>query len=351
MLPKVIVTSGCSYGKFHTAFEAWKNPDIVNTDLYQNLEFVIDLHSMSLGSRFQSISIIETVDKLITSGANPNDIFVICEFSEIDRSDIVIQNDFLVECIDNAVHTEIVNGTEHKFEPIEYPTFLTIKHSEYTKKIIPNLKVKKFFAGDYAKFNNYYIIFPEKGCQPTFPNSAIQSVLDSYVDHMNIDIKITDNYKEAVDKINIEHTNRAINYFQNILTTEQYLKSKGVKYKFCLINNQFSLHDENGLQSNKLSKVVNGEHYLNQDYVNSKQIWEINSMVNILYNMIDWSNWWFYENKDKNIIWGGIDEYAIDKFGKKVFSARNSDENLFGQHPDDIVYWELTKNHIMKEYF
>ena len=36
------------------------------------------------------------------------------------------------------------------------------------------------------------------------------------------------------------------------------------------------------------TKEINGEHFLNQDYVNSKQIWDINSAIKIISNLIDW---------------------------------------------------------------
>ena len=111
------------------------------------------------------------------------------------------------------------------------------------------------------------------------------------------------------------------------------------------------MYNENGLQEVKTTKFINGEHYLIQDYLNSKQIWEINSMIKIFYDMIDWNQWWFYENKDKNIIWGGIDEFAIDKYGMEVYNDKNNEQNLFGHHPSTIVYYDLITNHIMQEYF
>jgi hypothetical protein len=111
------------------------------------------------------------------------------------------------------------------------------------------------------------------------------------------------------------------------------------------------MYGENGLQMVKRTKRIGNEHCLFQDYINSKQIWDINSMIKILYNMIDWSNWWFYKNEEKNIIWGGIDEFAIDKYGIEAYSQRNTDKNLFGQHPTKQVYQDLIVNHLMKEYF
>jgi hypothetical protein len=343
MLPKILVTTGCSYGKFANAFF---DNGISNTNA---LELVIDLHASSLGANHQMISVIECVNKLLSLGVKPNDIFVIAEFSEIARKDIVIQNDFLVNEIDKTIFIENVNGKDWVHGPVEYPDTIILKHTDYIKNIVNNLKVKKAFPGDYTKFHNYYVINPEKKYQPKFPNQIIQSILDTYVD--SIDIKMNHSNIHTIDRINVEFVDRAINYFQNILTTEQYLKSKEIKHKFCLINNQFSMYDNNGLQVAKKSKEVKGEHYLVQNYRNSKQIWEINSMIKILYQMIDWNNWWFYENKDKNIIWGGIDEFAIDKYGIKVYTDRNSDINLFGQHPTKQVYQDLIVNHLMKEYF
>ena len=105
MVPKILVTTGCSYGKFADVFNQNFTKDI------QNLELVIDLHSMSMGSNFQMISIVDTIDKLISIGVDIDDIFVLAEFSEIHRKDIVIQNEFLVNQIDESF----------KVEPINYP--------------------------------------------------------------------------------------------------------------------------------------------------------------------------------------------------------------------------------------
>lgn len=326
MVPKILLTTGCSYGKFSHVFDQKLINDI------ENLELVIDLHSISMGSNFQMISIIDTIDKLLSIGVNPNDIFVLAEFSEIYRKDIVIQNEFLVNQIDGAFEVD----------PINYPDRVIIKHTDFSKNVLDNLVVKKIFPGDYPKFRNYYVINPEKEHQPKFPNDIIQNILENYVSGLNV---------QSMDIRNIELIDRAIRYFQNILLSEQYLKSKGIKYKFCLINNQFSMYNENGLQDIKKTKLISGEHFLCQDYLNSKQIWEINSMIKILYDMIDWSGWWFYENKEKNIIWGGIDEFAIDKYGIKVYEDKNNDQNLFGQHPSTILYSDLIVNHLMKDYF
>ena len=332
MLPKIIVTTGCSYGKFGYSFPHEKE--------FKNLEIILDLHVISTGSNYQMISIIETIDKLLSIGVNQCDIFVLCEFSEILRKDIVIQNEYLVNEIDNITIDNVKSAP--------YPDYSIIKYSDFSKRILEELQIKNTILYDYAKIKNYYIVNAEKSHGSVIPNKTIQTILNSYTNSRYIDMEIG---SVKIDKMNIETIDRAIQYFQNILTTEQYLKSKGIKYKFCLINNQFSMFSENGLQTNKESKIIDKEHYLFQDYVNSKQIWEINSMVKILYDMIDWSNWWFYENIEKNIIWGGIDEFAIDKYGISGYKDIQNPNNLFGQHPINQVYSDLIVNHLMKEYF
>jgi hypothetical protein len=155
-----------------------------------------------------------------------------------------------------------------------------------------------------------------------------------------------------IDRCSIESISRALVFFENILFVQQYLKSKGIKYKFCLMQNQFSLYNNSSSRQEPLQTLEkNGEHYLNQDYVNSKQIWDISNPIRIIKDLIDWDNWWFYENKDKNIIWGGIDEYAIDKFGIKAYQKMGYVNNLFNAHPDKFVYDYLIKEELMKEYF
>ena len=80
MFPKAIVTTGCSYGIF---YEALKNMIKIQGMELPGLEMIFDLHGVSLGSTFQALSIIETVDKLLEAGTKGEDIFVLAEFSEI----------------------------------------------------------------------------------------------------------------------------------------------------------------------------------------------------------------------------------------------------------------------------
>lgn len=334
MFPKIILTTGCSYGKFAQSFNDLANNEKTN---FTGLELVIDLHASSMGAKYQTLSIIESIEKLILSGVDPKDILVLGQYSQIIRKDVLITDKTIVQYIDNIPFQEKVDAEILKRESVLFPDIISFIQNEFTKDIVNSLQQKKFFAPTFPKLSNYYIANFEN-ISYDFPNKTINDLIKFY------------SQKEV--RSDFFFIDRAIDYFQNIFTAQEYLKSKGIKYKFCLINNQFSMFNTDTLIQDILqTKVIDGEYYLNQDYLNSNQIWEINSNIKTLCSMIDWNNWWFYENKDKNIIWGGIDEYAIDKFGVKSFSSKNTDKNLFGQHPDLYVYNELIKNELMKEYF
>lgn len=331
MLQRILLTTGCSYGKFGYSFRQWLSKEVK----FQGVECVIDLHAPSTGAKYQMLSIVESVETLLKSGVHPDDIFVLAEFSEMIRKDVVIDNKLITNYLDNLIFQEEVNGVTIKHKSKLFPDVYKFNKNNYTDFIGSLFEKRKFFLNSAPKLNDYYVINFEN-ISYKFENNVIDSMIKFHSQ------KTIPNSFFVID--------RAIDYFQNILFAEQYLKSKGIKYKFCLINNQFSMYDlETGTQTPLQTKVKNKEHFLNQNYIDSNQIWEVNSTIKMYYEMIDWSNWWFYENREKNIIWGGIDEYAIDVYGIKVYDARNTDKNLFGQHPDQSVYDDLIKNHIFKD--
>ena len=329
-MKRILLTTGCSYGKFGYSFQQWMKQGI----RFRGLECVIDLHAPSTGAKYQMLSIIESCETLLKNGVHSDDIFVLAEFSEIIRKDIVIDNKVIKNYLDNLIFEEEVDGILLKKKSTLFPAIYQFSKNNYSNFVTSILEKSKFHLNSVPKLNDYYVINFEN-ISYDFKNNVINDMIKFHSQ------KKIPNAFFTID--------RAIDYFQNILFAEQYLKSKGIQYKFCLINNQFSMYDlESGTSTRLQTKIKNKEHFLYQNYTDSNQIWEANSMIKTYFDMIDWNNWWFYENKDKNIIWGGIDEYAIDNYGIKVYGARNTDENLFGQHPDNSVYDDLIKNHIFK---
>jgi hypothetical protein len=343
MFPKVIVTTGCSYGLF---YESFRHKIENNKDVFPGLELLIDLHASSMGSTFQSLSIIECVDKLVNNGINPSDIYVLGEFSQMNRRDIIIANQFFVNEIDN---TKLINNddTIERSNGIDYPTITDFQITGKIHPLTEKLKIKKLHIDSFPKFDNYYIVNPQLTNLTEIPNKYLQPLFKNYSDKNFVNIE-----NIPIDISSVETINRALSYFQNIMFVQEYLKLKNIKYKFCLMQNQFSLYDSLSFRQDDLKTFEkNGEHYLNQDYLNSNQIWDISKPIKIIKNLINWDNWWFYTNTNKNIIWGGIDEYAIDKFGKKAYSSISKSTSLFGQHPNRFVYDDLIKEELMPEYF
>jgi hypothetical protein len=87
-LQRILLTTGCSYGKFGRSFREWMSKGIQ----IQGIECVIDLHASSTGAKYQMLSIVESVETLLKNGVHANDIFVLGEFSEILRKDVAIHN-------------------------------------------------------------------------------------------------------------------------------------------------------------------------------------------------------------------------------------------------------------------
>ena len=141
MLPKIIVTTGCSYGIFFDSFKSFGNVD--------GLEMILDLHAISLGSTFQAISIIETVDKLIKNGVKAEDIFVLAEFSQMTRRDIVIANDLFVDILENL---KTYDESGRLKEKAPYPLSIVLKNDDINNDLIYKITENKFHPSNFPKF-------------------------------------------------------------------------------------------------------------------------------------------------------------------------------------------------------
>lgn len=105
-MQRILLTTGCSYGKFGYSFRDWVDKGMN----IQGIECVIDLHAPSTGAKYQMLSIIESVETLLKNGVHADDIFVLAEFSEMLRKDVVIDNKLITNYLDNLVFEEEVNG-------------------------------------------------------------------------------------------------------------------------------------------------------------------------------------------------------------------------------------------------
>lgn len=321
---KEVIISGCSYGVFQSPIiELYKKEKNTNHKISE-LESIIDLHMASTGATYQTLSTIICIEELLKNELiNTEDVFVICEFSEIKRKEFLIRNDFIKNIIDSEI-TKNENNAAFMYS-----------------FIYENI--------DFAKSNKMHDclknIFLCKG--KSFLNTN-----DTYIASLLMDNNLSDVIKNLFDsKINwnIDFANRALNYFNNILYLQTYLKNKNIKYKFLFISNQIDCYNDSGNQFQfKTTNDFNMEKA--PDNFNNT-IFDSYSYIKPFELLIDWENFWLHENINGK--YGGIDEYAIDTYNINAFDLNTRNliksgidsgkiSNLFNRHPEmNPTYFDL----------
>jgi hypothetical protein len=153
-------------------------------------------------------------------------------------------------------------------------------------------------------------------------------------------------------------------YLNNIISLQNYLKANNISYNFCNMQSEFDGWIPNGFefeQKLKHSAWIYKKYYENHNYPNfiiknlnyetvkNDGVHCINAYPQIshLYNLIDFSNWWFY--KKNGFRFGGIDEYFLHEYDIYAYSNLmfwSNDGKLrmidvlggYNQHPTDIMY-------------
>jgi hypothetical protein len=95
---------------------------------------------------------------------------------------------------------------------------------------------------------------------------------------------------------------------------------------------------------NEIKEVLHKEKIILLNLSNQKQIKDFSDYLNKTWNLIDLSNFHFYQTD--NFKFGGIDEYAMEKFGNISFVASHEPKDIpkhgyivgFGAHPHESVY-------------
>jgi hypothetical protein len=155
--------------------------------------------------------------------------------------------------------------------------------------------------------------------------------------------------KQFIDNspINNKPIDRLESYLTNILDLQNFLKSLGIQYSFFLMNNSFEGYYKN------FSTFSNTDATLTLIQQEKIVLPNINGLLHIksfsdylskVWSLIDLSNFHFY--KTENFNYGGIDEYAMEKFGHEAYTAAANpwdmpDEGYvtsFGAHPHESVY-------------
>ena len=309
---KYIINTGCSYGVMFMSFREFTKGN--NNDFK-----IIDLHCDSTGADYAKRSIIYTVSKLIETGVSPNDMYVITEWSQPNRLHIELPQEFC---------DEILKGEEWALEK----TFVL----DNTFNRIEN-QYPIDFVGKYKSLTT---VFGDR----VYANIE-HSDLESFEDK-NLHFYIKEFIKNS--PINNKPIDRLENYLTNILDLQSFLKSLGVGYSFFLMNNSFEGYYDNFSNfsyTDETRDIVQKEKIILPNLSEYNHIKDFSDYLNKTWNLIDLSNFHFYQTENFNF--GGIDEYAMEKFAhQSYFAAANpwdipedgSYVTSFGAHPHESVY-------------
>jgi len=124
-------------------------------------------------------------------------------------------------------------------------------------------------------------------------------------------------------------------YLENIVILQSFLNKKNIAYKFFLINNVFEGWSENfnHIYSNLIGPVI-------PNLSETLHIKDMSEYCGYLWDLIDLNKFVFHKTPGNN--YGGIDEYAIDKFkgnGSLYYENPKEVNNWwYGMHPLTPVY-------------
>jgi hypothetical protein len=307
---KYIINTGCSYGVMFMSFKEFTKGN--DTDFR-----IIDLHCDSTGADYAKRSVIYAVSKLIESGISPKDMYVISEWSQPNRLHIELPQEFCNELISDTNYIEKTFVLNNKFQRIE----------------------DEFKINFVKKYKSLTTIFDDR----VYANVE-HSDLDSF-ENTNLHYYIKEFIKNS--PINNKPIDRLENYLTNILDLQSFLKSLGIQYSFFLMNNSFEGYYDNFSNfsyTEETRNIVQKEEILLPNLKSYNNINCFSSYLNEVWNLLDLSNFHFY--KTENFNFGGIDEYAMEKFGHIAYLSSANPWDIpeegfvtsFGAHPHESVY-------------
>jgi hypothetical protein len=284
---------------------------------------IIDLHCDSTGADYAKRSIIYTISKLIESGVSPKDMYVITEWSQPNRLHIELPQEFCNEVISDVKHIEKTFVLDNTFNRLE---------NEFTIEFI-------------GKYKSTSVIFDDR----VYANIE-HSDLESF-ENKNLHFYIKEFIKNS--PINNKPIDRLENYLTNILDLQMFLKSLDIQYSFFLMNNTFEGYYGSGYYgtytnltyTNETKELFKREKILLPNFKPFVQLKDFSDYLKKTWNLIDLSNFHFYQTENFNF--GGIDEYAIEKFGHQSYFAGANPWDIpkdgsyvtgFGSHPHESVY-------------
>lgn len=307
---KYIINTGCSYGVMFRSFNKFTNGNDTNFR-------IIDLHCDSTGAEYQKRSVIYSISKLLQTGVSPSDIYTIVEWSQPNRLHIELPQEFCGDILTDTIHIEKTFILDNTFNRVEnlYPIQFVNKYKSLTT------------------------IFDDR----VYANIE-HSDLDSF-DNKNLHFYIREFIKNS--PINNKPIDRLESYLTNILDLQSFLKSNNIEYSFFLMNNTFEGYCNNFSNfsyTEETRNIVQQEEIRLPNLKSYYHIKDFSSYLNSVWNLIDLTNFHFY--KTDNFDYGGIDEYAMEKFGHISYESGANPWDIpedgyvtsFSAHPHDSIY-------------
>lgn len=139
-------------------------------------------------------------------------------------------------------------------------------------------------------------------------------------------------------------------YFSDLFILQEYLKKNKIEYTFYFMNN--IIEGWNNTYTTHLYNNFFGKFEV-PDLKNTHNIKNISSVVNSLFNLIDFDNIVYYSTEKQK--YGGIDEYGIDNYKPTDFAGKEKLEikdyygpycTFFGQHPLENVQIDFEEKFI-----
>lgn len=280
----ILVTAGCSY----THNLEYTKQIISNNNLNCR---VVNLGKSSSSISFTKETIINLISHLKAQNIKANNIFIVFNCTQIGRLTKKIPNELLNE------FSGIVKTTWKNENP---KSFMGMNYSSYP------------YGYNYIN-NNLYTSFIDKNLNK-FPYNSRNWINETI---------------DSIGKIDIlEHMQ---SYLEDIVLIQHFLKSNGIDYCCFFMNNVFEGWYYDTILKHKYS---NNKTYLIPNLSDSIKIWELNSLLNELFNMLDLSKFILYNSKGQT--YGGLDEFTIDNYSSENFTDFNSESrntNPFGHHP------------------
>lgn len=365
---KWIISSGCSYGRmidsisspFRTTIYEQFNNDIPTQHVITEDTILLNFSVSSQGVNWQSDSIIYVCNFLLNQGVIQDNIYCFVEWSQWSRIHIPLYKSTLglkLDDFDKNEFSKLKNDFSfYLFEDsnLKYNRTNDLPNEyDKLKHAINNLNIGTLSSSMSVGYIEDMIYLSPTHTDSSFLDSG-EKIKKLWID-------------EAVKLSNeIPYEVRIKNFLDTILKTQWFFESKNIKYNCVQMQSNFNgwYFDKGVIKHNienntdsytkyKLlssTKVQYNEKWnpINDSY---KDVENIFNEYKFLFDLIDFSKWWFYES-DK-FRRGGIDEWCIDNFkecgyirtNNKIHDIENFDFEFspprFNEHPNQILYCML----------